>query len=338
MESLIFNRPMDIKIIEREIPKIKADEVLIKTSYCGICGSDKHAYNGGHPRIKYPIIPGHEFSGVIEKVGDKVRNFAVGDMVVIDPNIVCNKCYYCLSGKRHFCENLKSIGINIDGAYSQYVAVPESNLYRVPDNVTMMEAALTEPLACVLHAIDQVGLFPGLSAMVLGAGPIGILFSQILHNSGYYPMVVSEIDDYRLNVVNGISKCITVNPLMDDIKMKTMEITDKKGFDLVIDTAGNIDALKESMNLLSKTGKLMIFSLYSQSETLTINPSHVYRNEISIYSDFTNPYTMQRAINIISSKTLKLKEMINVIPLKDAIDYFNNDDKHKIETLIDPWR
>ena len=110
MESLLFNNPMNLKIIDREIPKPGADEVVIKTSYCGICGSDKHAYNGKHPRIQYPIIPGHEFSGVISKLGDKVRGFATGDRVVIDPNIACNKCYYCLSGKRHFCENKSPIG------------------------------------------------------------------------------------------------------------------------------------------------------------------------------------------------------------------------------------
>ncbi len=337
MESLLFNNPMNLKIIDREIPKPGADEVVIKTSYCGICGSDKHAYNGKHPRIQYPIIPGHEFSGVISKLGDKVRGFATGDRVVIDPNIACNKCYYCLSGKRHFCENLKSIGINVDGAYSQYVAVPASNLYRVPNNVSMKEAALTEPIACVLHAIDEMGLSPGSSALVLGAGPIGLLFSQILHNSGYYPLVVSEIDEYRQKVAMELSKCITINPLIEDMKAKTMEITEGRGFDMVVDTAGNIEALEESMNFSSKTGKLMIFSLYSPSEYLKLSPSHVYKNEISIYSDFTNPYTMQRAINLISSKTLKLNKMVNVISLDNAIDYFKNDDKCKIETLIDPW-
>ena len=337
MESLLFNNPMNLKIIDREIPKPGADEVVIKTSYCGICGSDKHAYYGKHPRIQYPIIPGHEFSGVVAKLGDKVRGFVTGDRVVIDPNIACNKCYYCLSGKRHFCENLKSIGINTDGAYSQYVAVPASNLYRIPDSVTMKEAALTEPIACVLHAIDEMVLSPGSSALVLGAGPIGLLFSQILHNSGYYPVVVSEIDRYRQKVAMELSKCITINPLIEDMKAKTMEITKERGFDVVVDTAGNIEALEDSMNFLSKTGKLMIFSLYSPSENLKLSPSHVYKNEISIYSDFTNPYTMQRAINLISSKTLKLNEMVNVISLDSAIDYFKSDDKCRIETLIDPW-
>ena len=337
MESLLLDNPMDLKIIDREIPEASADEVIIKTSYCGICGSDKHAYHGEHPRIKYPIILGHEFSGVIEKLGDKVTGFDIGDRATVDPNIVCNKCYYCLSGKRHFCENLKSIGINFDGAYSQYVTVPASNLYKIPDNVTLKEAALTEPIASILHAIDQIGLFPGSSALVLGAGPIGIIFSQILRNAGYNPVMVSEIDKYRQRIAMELSKCINVNPLMEDIKMKAMEITNRRGFDLVVDTAGNIEALEESMNLLSKTGKVMIFSLYSPSETLAINPSHVYRNEISIYSDFTNPYTMQRAINLISSKTLKLNELIDVISLENTIDYFNNDDKHKVKTLIDPW-
>ncbi len=337
MESLILNNIRELNLVEQKMPIARKGEVIIRTSYCGICGSDKHAYEGKHPRTKYPLILGHEFSGIIDKLGKDVKDFLVGEKVVIDPNIVCNKCYYCRCGKRHFCENLKSIGINMNGAYSQYVAVPASNLYRVPDSVTMKEAALTEPIACVLHAIDELILSPGSSALVLGAGPIGLLFSQILHNCGYYPVVVSEINRNRQKVAGEISECITINPLIEDINKKTREITDRRGFDIVIDTTGNIDALEESVNLLSKTGKLMIFSLYSPSESLALSLSHIYKNEISIYSDFTNPYTMQRALNLISSKTLKLNEMINVISLNSAIDYFNKEDKKKIETLIDPW-
>lgn len=305
MKCAVLESPGKIRIADMDIPKIKDNEVLVKVQVCGICGSDRHAYCRGHPRIAYPIILGHEFSGTI--VDSKSREINAGDRVVIDPNIACNACDECRSGRRHLCKNLKSIGINMQGAYAEYVAVPLENVYKIPEGLSMEEAAMTEPLACVLHAIDQISIRPGDNCLILGAGPIGLMFAMLFHNFGYNPVIISEISEERLKFAKKYGTAFNPENMNIRDMMKDQSID---GFNIIIDAAGNVKALEEAISIMAPAGKLMVFALYPEDVTPKLSLAMIYKKEISIFSDFTNPYTMKRALNLISSGTIDIRSLI----------------------------
>ena len=178
MKAALIEKKDTLKIIDMEIPKPKMDEVLIEVHASGICGTDLHIYKGDY-RGTYPIIPGHEFSGIIRSTGASVKSFKPGDRVTLEPNLSCGVCYECLNNRQHFCSNIESVGVTKPGGMAQYVTVPENAVFPI-GGLSFEEAAFMEPLSCVLHGIERLN--PNLADRVLliGAGPIGLLILQCL--------------------------------------------------------------------------------------------------------------------------------------------------------------
>ena len=169
MKALVLREPFKISIEDCPIPVIGDYDALVKVHTCGICGTDIHILRGEHI-VKFPVIPGHEFSGEIVEIGSKVTNVAVGDLVTIDPNIVDGTCFFCRRGEIHLCENLSATGVNYDGGFAEFCRVPAVQTYRIPSGMSAEQAAMVEPVACCLHGIDRVGAIMGRSVVLLGAG------------------------------------------------------------------------------------------------------------------------------------------------------------------------
>jgi 2-desacetyl-2-hydroxyethyl bacteriochlorophyllide A dehydrogenase len=327
---------LDKKRIEiRDVPdpKLEEGEVVVKVSSCGICGSDFHAYEGTHPRISYPVILGHELSGTVVYGNDEW----VGKAVTVDPNISCDSCYYCKAGKRHFCENLSSIGINRDGAYAELVKVPVKNLYPIPKGLSFDEAALTEPLSCVIHGLDLIAPHAGERALILGAGPVGLMFLQALKGRGANPVIVSEVDDFRLNFSKRFCPDAAVNPLEEDLEKEVRYATDGRGADMVIETTGKIDVLERSFDYLAPTGRLLAFAVYATGSFARVPMDKIYRYELVMRGSFTNPYTMQRAINAMGSGAIDVKSIItHIITLGDVEAALSRKIEHTEDIVIHP--
>ena len=190
-----------MKVQESPVPKLEPDGVLVRVMACGICGTDVHIYEGdkGAADTTPPVILGHEFSGVVEAVGEKVSRVKAGDRVCIDPNSLYGACSYCRTGIGHFCENMVGIGTTVDGGFAEYCAVPESQVYRLAAGISFEEGAMAEPLACCLHGIDLCEIRPGSAVMVIGAGLIGLMMVQLAKLSGVRLVAVLEpVEEKRI--------------------------------------------------------------------------------------------------------------------------------------------
>jgi len=337
MHAAILLAPRKLEIREIEEPEIGNEDVLVRVRACGICGSDYHAYEGAHPRVKYPIILGHEFSGVVEKVGSNVRSVREGDRVVVDPNITCGKCFYCRSGRRHFCEELQSVGINRQGAYAEYVAIPESVVYKIPGNISFEEACLTEPLACIIHGLDEIGIKVGESAVILGVGFIGLIFLQLLKRIGYSPIIVSEINDFRRSKAKELGADEVIDPTVDNVKDVVLSMTDGKGADLVIECTGDVKAFEQSLEINAPTGRILEFSVTPPNAIAKIRPVAIYKKELRIVGSFTNPYTMRRSIKLIERRIVNLSKLISVkVNLNGIRDILKRKVPNVIKALVIP--
>jgi L-iditol 2-dehydrogenase len=329
MKAFILNGPEKLDFIDIEAREPDENEIQIKTMACGICGTDFHAYHGKHLAVKYPVIPGHELSGIISKTGKNVKSFSPGDRVV-DPNITCGHCEYCKEGKENFCENIRSVGINYPGGFGEYVTVPEKVVYKIPDNMGYNTAALAEPLACVIHAFETTDIHLGGSAAILGTGFVGLAFLQILKGMGYYPVYAMGRNTVRnkLAYKYGADEVYTN---IDDL-MKS-PIAGKA--DIVVEATGDNSVLSKTIDMVSRSGKIFAFAVYPPGENTYINSNKVYSKEISIFGDFINPYTMRKAINMLSSGLIDHSGMEDhIIKLKDAGNLFSSGKKDFIKPLI----
>lgn len=329
MKSCVLESPGKLKFVDSDIKDPSDNEILIKTKACGICGTDFHAYNGKHKAIKYPVVLGHEVSGIVYKTGKNIKNFKENDRVVINPNITCGYCENCKAGKENFCENMRSVGINYSGGYSEYLTVPEKVVYKIPDNMSFEAAALTEPVSCIVHAFETTDVKLGGSAIILGTGFIGLTFLQILKGMGYYPVYVMGRNKFR----NELAKKYGADKILENID-ELMESDIINHADLVIEATGSNDILKKTIDMVSPSGKIFAFAVYPD-ENVEINANKIYSKEISIFGDFINPYTMRKSINLIQSGLIDVKGMEDLkLNLDDVNNIFTSKAKKFIKPLI----
>lgn len=243
------------------VPSIGPDDVLVETAYIGICGSDPHMH---HNKVSYkvnvPLILGHEFAGVIAEVGANVTGWKVGDRVTSETHAdYCGKCVLCRTNNYHVCRERKGYGFQIDGAFAKYVRVPSRILHKVPDNVSLKEAALTEPL-CVAYSslVKHSPLKPGDLVVIIGPGPIGLLCTKIASILGASDIVVvgTDGDDARMEIAKKLGATMTINSSRQDPVPIIMGMRDGYGANLVVDAAGFSPTLKLSLDVVRPCGQI----------------------------------------------------------------------------------
>jgi len=315
----------DIRTIEKEVPTIGDRDVLIRVGACGICGTDIHFFKGEW-EVKTPLVLGHEFSGTIAKVGAKATNVKAGDRVVAEPNIVCGKCKYCrMSERNFFCENLRATGVTIDGAFAEYVTVPEQNVYTISGKLSLEEAALVEPLACIVRGLDNLRIPIGSSVAIVGAGPIGLLMTQLVKHYGASKIFAIDPVEERLKLAKDLGADIIIDPDSQNPKDIIGENTEGLGTDISIECVGSSSAIETALTVLRKAGKLLIFGVAPEHDMWHVKPFALYNKEVSIFTSYRSPYTFQRAVELASSESLRLKPIIShVYDLGQAPEVFSN--------------
>lgn len=310
------------RLIVEDVPvkEPKENEVLIRVKYCGICGTDVHIFNGekGSAEVHPPVILGHEFSGDIVKIGEKVTEFSVGDRVSVDPNTYCGKCYFCSNGKKHLCTGMKGLGTALDGAFAEFITVPEETVFPIADNVSYEEAALTEPISCCLHGFDMTEVKTGDVVMIVGTGNIGLLMVQLAKHAGAASVIAVEPNEKRRKKAGSLGADIQVDPLKDDLE----EILKSKGIcnvDKVIDCAGLTSTAEYSVKYAGKGATVMLFGLTGPDDTMNLKPFEVFQKELTIKGSFVNPDTFERAGRLLSSGILQVKDIISDIVNLDDI-------------------
>lgn len=341
MKSAVFYGKHDIRVEEWKKPEVSEEEVLIKVMACGICGTDVHIYEGdkGAADTTPPTILGHEFAGVVEAVGSKVSSFKAGDRVCVDPNQLCGNCDYCRSGLGHFCECMVGIGTTSNGAFAEYCAVKQSQVYHLADTTTFEEGAMTEPLACCLHGIDMCDITPSSVVMVIGGGMIGQLMIQLAKLAGAYKIILLEPVAVKREMGRKLGADICIDSIHEDVS-KILKENQVSRINTVIECAGLPETIKQAIGFAGKKSTVMMFGLTKPDETVDIKPFEFFEKEIVLKSSFINPYTQQRALDLINAKKVDVRSMVcGCLGLDELNEVLKSPEmRAKGKYIISPWK
>ena len=305
MKAVVLSAVNALAIAEIEKPKPGSKECLVKVLACGICGTDRHIYHGEYPSTK-PVILGHEFGGVIEDAGPGSK-FKVGQIVSVDPNIVCGECVDCKAGRTAFCPGLTALGVNINGGLAEYVLTPERQIYPVRNDLNPLHLAFIEPLACSIRGVDLANLKGGERVAILGGGVIGLLVVQLAKLAGASEIVLITRQKFRRDVALKIGATRVIDPNSEDVN------TSVKNMDVTFECAGAVETFKQSQNITRRGGSVIVLGLTASDATLEINPFNVVVNELRIQGSFLNPLTQGRAAELVESGKLNLDILISKV-------------------------
>lgn len=300
------------EVRDMEFAPLAPTEVKVQVMSCGICGTDVHIYQGeeGSAAVTPPVVLGHEFAGVVAETGSAVTSVCVGDHVTVDPNIYCGQCTPCRTGKKQNCEHLSAIGVNRDGGFAQYCVCPEAQCFKLNKDVDFDAAAMAEPLACILHGLDQAGIQTGDVVCVIGGGAIGQIMVQLARLSGASQVILSEPVEMRRKIGLDVGADAVINPTAQDISTEIQKISGKSGADVVIECVGKESAAKHAFEAAGLGATILFFSVPSVHATVSLPLFQVFKKELKIVGSIINPDTHLRAVSMINSGRLKLKELI----------------------------
>jgi len=311
MKAVVLSAIDNLSLTEIEKPKVSAGKSLIKILACGICGTDRHIYKGEYPSGK-PVILGHEFGGVIEEVCPSSK-FKVGQVVSIDPNIVCAKCPDCIAGRTAFCPDLTALGVDINGGLAEYVLTPDTQIYPVRDGLNPHHLVFIEPVACSIRGLDLAGLKGGERVAVLGGGVIGLLVVQLAKLAGASEIVLVTRQKFRRDVALQIGATRVVDPKSECVSESV------KNMDVTFECAGAVETFKEAQVITRRGGSVIVLGLTAADTNLEINPFSIVVNELRIQGSFLNPLTQARAAEIVGSGKLNLDILISKVVGLDGV-------------------
>lgn len=311
MKGAVFHGKCDIRVEEREIPSVGPEEVLIKVMACGVCGSDVHIFEGdqGSTTTVPPLIQGHEFAGIIAEVGENVKGWKVGDHVCADPADNCNECYYCLNGLMSHCDHMKAIGTNVDGGFSQYCKVKARLLHKLNDDVTFVEGAMAEPLACCINGADRSDIKVGDNVVVYGGGAIGLLLMQLAKLKGASNVVLVEPVEEKRKMAEKIGASFTIDPVHQDV-IGTLKENGIEHVHCVIETCGRKDTSEQAMDVVDKHGTVVLFAVTAVSASMDLPTYKLFQKELTVKGSYCSPYDMGRAVELINAHRIDVTTML----------------------------
>ncbi len=312
MKASVFLGKESIESREAAIPTIQEDEILVKVKAAGICGTDVHIYYGmpGATEPTVPVVLGHEFSGEVVECGKMVTRFKKGNIVTVDPNIYCGNCDPCHNGKKQYCSHMRAIGVNQDGGFEDYCAVPEKQAILLPPDVDLEEAAMAEPVACCLHGIDNIEIHPGDTVCVIGGGAIGQIMCQLAQISGASKVVLSEPVAMRRELAIRLGADAAIDPTSGSPKAQLKTAIGKDFTDVVIECVGRPIAVSQAVEIAGRGSRILIFSVPKPTDTFPLPLADVFQKELTIKGSFVNPDTQLRAAALIGSHRLNLKPLV----------------------------
>jgi L-iditol 2-dehydrogenase len=339
MKMLKVNMPKayEIEFLDVPVPEADKDEVLIEMKRIGVCGSDIQVYHGKHKYMKFPIVQGHEGSGIIAKVGKNVEGLKVGDCVTVQPQIFCGECQPCKTGHYNVCENLKVFGIHVTGMASEYFLVDASKVIKLPDGMSFDEGAMVEPTAVATGTIKRCGDVIGKNIVVLGAGPIGNLVAQVAKASGAGKVMITDINQKRLDIAAKCNIEYCVNTMDKDLGDAIAEYFGAAGADVIIDCAAVKASINQAINNSRCSSKIVIVGNFK--EPVEIEMPRLQRREvdmISVMMYVREDY--EKAIQLIAEGKVKVTELISkyfdIRQFKEVYDYIDNNVSDVMKVMI----
>ncbi|MDI6783795.1 MAG: zinc-dependent alcohol dehydrogenase family protein [bacterium] len=340
MRAAVYTKKETIQFQELPKPEPKPDELVLKVLGCGVCGTDQHIYMGEVPLAQPPVVLGHEYVGEIVELGKEVKDFEIGDWICVDPLLPCGYCPSCQGGKYNHCSNIIINGYHITGGFAQYSKINQKQAYPISKKLGMKAGVLAEPLACVLHGYELLNPQAGSNILLLGAGPIALLWTQLLKHSPVCQIVQAEIIESRCKAAKRYGADLVFNT-SDKKVWKEIKQQFPEGFEYVVDVTGNPDAVAEGLKLVKKYGTFMVFGVCPENAQVPISPYEMFANEIKIIGAKMPPYTMGRAVALLESGKVEYDGIVShVLPLSElehAFDMFVNQKEKILKMAINPW-
>mgnify|MGYP000253557148 CR=1 FL=1 len=326
MKALVLDKYMELNYRDFPNPVIESKEVLIKVKACGICGSDVHGMDGSTGRRNPPIIMGHEASGEIVELGSEVIEWKLGDRVTFDSTIYPLNDWYTLNGRYNLSENRKVFGVSPkeykrNGAFADYVSVPAHILYKLPDNVSYEQAAMVEPVAVAAHAVNISKIQPGKSAVVVGAGMVGMFVIKILEIAGVYPIIAVDLDDTKLKLAGEFGATHTFKSSDNNVVQKIKELTKNRGVDFGFEVVGISETVNLCIDNLRKGGTAVLIG--NISPEIKVPLQKIVTTEISLLGSCAINGEYEMVLDLLASGKIEVDKMITAIaPLSEGAEWF----------------
>ncbi len=336
MKAALFEKPHVLNVAQRPLRPLREGEVLLKVESCGVCGTDVHIVEGTS-RSTPPVVLGHEFAGTIEDAG--ASHFTQGQKVAVDPNIACGTCFYCRRGLIHLCENLRALGVDVDGGMAEYCVVPASQIYILPDNMPAYTSAFVEPVSCAIHGIDRANIHIGDTVVILGGGTIGLIMLQLAKSAGAARVFVVEPLGHKRELALRIGADKVIDPKAADVHAMIFDLTGV-GADVVIECAGKVQTAQSSLELVRRGGTVEFFGVCSIGETFPFEPNKIYSKELTIVGSYVNPHTFSRSIAVLASGKVRVdKFQLDRFPLDGVHEALTfQREGRTIKSIIEPQR
>jgi L-iditol 2-dehydrogenase len=321
MRAQVVERPGNMALKEVPVPEISDDEVLIRVKVCGICGTDFKIYKGQYAADRLPLIPGHEFWGIVEKVGANAKGLHPGDRVSADLNLTCGTCYFCRRGDPLLCSDFTQLGIHTDGAFAEYVKAPWKNCYVIPDSVDDYSAAFIEPMTAVLEASKRMDCTISSSVVVIGGG-LGILHAAMAKLRGAAPVILAGRNLPRLEMAKKMDVAdyyIDVNEVTDPVA-EVMRITGGIGADYVLEAVGTAETYEQAFRMVRRGGVLEAFGVAPQGEQAKFEPFEFVLGEKGIRGSCAGiGNDWAEVINLLAYRRIDPTPLFSdIIPLEDV--------------------
>jgi L-iditol 2-dehydrogenase len=309
MLQAVMTQPGKIEFQQIQKPDLRPDEVLLQVKRIGVCGSDIHVFHGLHPYTSYPVVQGHEIGAVIAEIGAGVTGFALGDKVVFMPQVTCGECYPCRHGMYHICDQLKVMGFQTGGAAQEYFAIKAEMVLKLPEQMSLDEAAMIEPVSVAVHALSRAGSVAGRNVVVLGAGTIGNLVAQVARASGARGVMITDVSEYKLAQARACGIEHVVNSLQQDLGQAILNAFGPDKADLILECVGVQDTITQAVVNARKGSTIVVVGVFGKKPQVDLGL--VQDRELSLVGTLMyQKVDYLRAIELVAAGKLCLGQMV----------------------------
>jgi L-iditol 2-dehydrogenase len=333
MKSLLLKEYLQLELADFPQPQPGPGDVLIRVAACGICGSDVHGYDGTSGRRIPPIVMGHEAAGLVAAVGTRVSRFKPGDRVTFDSTVYCGECVFCGRGDVNLCDRREVIGVSCGdyrrhGAFAEYISVPERILYHLPESMSFPEAAMLEAVSVALHAVRVTGDIKGQTALVIGAGMIGLLTMQAARAAGAGRVIIADIDSTRLNLARSLGVDEALNLSGSDLTQEILSQTGGFGADVVLEAVGRNETIATAIDSVRKGGTVTLIGNITPKVELPLQK--VVSRQIRLQGTAASAGEYPQSIELVASGKIQVKPLITAVaPLEEGPQWFRRLHAHE---------
>src|ERR1700750_506788 len=343
MKALLLSEDGRLDVVDNPMPRPAAGEILVRVEACGICGSDVHGYDGTSGRRIPPIVMGHEAAGIVAAVGAEVSGFAVGDRVTFDSTVYCGVCDFCRTGEINLCDNRQVLGVSCGdysraGAFAEYVTVPARIIYKLPENLSFAEAAMLEAVSVALHAVAVSDVKGGETALVIGAGMIGLLTLQAARAAGCSPVFVTDIDATRLKAATDLGADETILASGAELTNEILRLTGGRGVDVVLEAVGRKETIAAAIDCVRKGGTVTLIGNITPQVNLPLQK--VVSRQIRLQGSCASSGEYPQAMELMAAGKIRVGALISAVaPLGDGpawFDRLHSGEPNLMKVVLDP--